>query len=198
MTAADLVAALRPVTACLEALGVRYYVTGSLASSAHGVARASLDVDLVAELETEHVEPLTRCLGPAYYLPFDQIRAAVEQRRSFNIIHLATIFKVDIFVSRRRPFDDQTADRARREALDEAADPLKLPIATPEDTVLAKLESFRCGGEISERQWWDIVGVLKVARDADRAHLRKWADALGVGDLLKRALAEVDDRRDSY
>ena len=64
-------------------------------------------------------------------------------------------------------------------------------------TVLAKLEWFRRGGETSERQWWDIVGVLKVARAADRAHLQKWADALGVTDLLERALAQVDDPRDS-
>jgi hypothetical protein len=52
VTGSELIAAVAPVAKCLQALGVRYYVTGSLASSAHGIARASLDVDLVAELET--------------------------------------------------------------------------------------------------------------------------------------------------
>ena len=193
MTASDLIAALVPVAQCFEALGVRYYVTGSLASSAHGIARASLDADLVAELERDHVDALVGCLGSAYYIPLDHIRAAVDERRSFNLIHLATIFKVDVFVSRRRPFDSQAADRARPEALDDAADALKLPVAMAEDTVLAKLEWFRRGGETSERQWWDIVGVLKVARGVDRAHLRVWADALGVADLLERALVDADD-----
>jgi hypothetical protein len=192
VTASDLIAAVIPVAECLEALGVRYYFTGSLASSAHGVARASLDVDLVADLEASHIEALVRCLGSAYYVFLDHIRAAVNERRSFNLIHLATMFKVDVFVARRRPFDRQAADRARPEALEEGADARTLPVATPEDTVLAKLEWFRRGGETSERQWWDIVGVLKVARHADRAHLTTWADALGVADLLERALAEAD------
>jgi hypothetical protein len=103
------------------------------------------------------------------------------------------MFKVDVFVARRRPFDSQVADRARAEALDANADARRLPVATPEDTVLAKLEWFRQGGETSERQWWDIVGVLKVARQADRAHLRRWAMELGVADLLERALTQADE-----
>ncbi len=194
MTESDFLAALTPVADCFEALGVRYYVTGSLASSAHGIARASLDVDLVAELESGHVESFVRCLGSGYYLPHDHIRAAVNERRSFNLIHLATMFKVDVFVARRRPFDAQAVDRARPQAFDASADARKVPVATAEDTVLAKLEWFRRGGETSERQWWDIVGVLKVARDGDRVHLRLWADALGVADLLERALAEADEQ----
>ena len=146
MTAADLVAALRPVTECLDALGVRYYVTGSLASSAHGIARASLDVDIVAELGPEHVQTLVRCLGAAYYVPFDHVLSAVEQRRSFNLIHLVTMFKVDIFVSRRRPFDSQAADRAYREAIDEGVDALRLPIATAEDTARPTPQPKHRGG----------------------------------------------------
>jgi len=64
-------------------------------------------------------------------------------------------------------------------------------VASPEDTVLAKLEWFRLGGETSERQWWDIVGVLKVTEDADRTYLSRWAASLGVADLLERALADA-------
>jgi len=64
-------------------------------------------------------------------------------------------------------------------------------VASPEDTVLAKLEWFRAGGETSERQWADVVGVLKtLAGRLDEAYLKRWAAALGVEDLLERALAE--------
>jgi hypothetical protein len=194
VTTSALVGALTPVAECFEVLGVPYYVTGSLASSIHGIARASLDVDLVAALEPDHVEALVRCIGSAYYVPVDQVRAAVAHRRSFNLIHLATMFKIDVFVSRRRPFDDQAAGRARREPLDAGANARTVPVASPEDTILAKLAWFRQGGETSERQWWDVVGVLRVTRTADRAHLRTWANALGVADLLERALAEADAR----
>ena len=76
------------------------------------------------------------------------------------------MFKVDVFVSRRRDFDVVAAERAQLESTDETAGAPRLPTATAEDTVLRKLEWFRRGGEVSERQWWDVVGVLKVTRQA--------------------------------
>jgi len=188
MTESDLVAALRPVADALDALGVVYYLGGPLASSAHGIARASLDADVVAAVTAEHVDPLVIRLQPAYYIPVDRLRQAVATRSSCNFIHLATMFKVDLFVSKGRPFDREAAGRARLQPIDESADARAFPIASAEDTVLAKLEWFRLGGESSERQWWDIVGVLKVTQDADLPYLRAWASSLGVADLLDRAL----------
>ena len=191
MTESALLAALRPVADALEALGVRYYLGGSIASSAHGIARASLDADIIAALEPAHVEPLASRLSSAYYVPLGILRAAVAARSSCNFIHLATMFKIDVFVSKGRAFDRQAAARARLEVVDESPEAPRFPVASPEDTVLAKLEWFRLGGETSERQWWDIIGVLKVTHDADRAYLRQWAPSLGVADLLERALADA-------
>jgi hypothetical protein len=192
VTADDLVVAVAPVAECLNRLHVRFFLTGSAASSAHGIARASLDVDLVAELDPVHVERFVACLAEAYYVPLDALRAAVTERRSFNLIHLATMFKVDVFVSRRRDYDVVAADRAQPESIDDDASATRLPTATAEDTVLRKLEWFRRGGEVSERQWWDVVGVLKVTRHADREYLRSWAVRLGIADLLDRALTQAD------
>ena len=191
MTESDLVAALRPVADALDALGVRCFLGGSIASSAHGIARASLDADIVAELQPEHVEPLATRLVSAYYIPLDRLQSAVAARSSCNFIHLATMFKIDLFVSKGRAFDRVAAERARPQAIDENPNAPRFPVASPEDTVLAKLEWFRLGGETSERQWWDIVGVLRVTRDADREHLQRWALTLGVEDLLERALADA-------
>jgi hypothetical protein len=190
MTEADLVAALRPVAEAFDALGVRYFLSGSVASSAHGVARASLDADVIVELNPSHVERLAHQLAGAYYVPIEQMRTAAAERRSFNLIHLATMFKIDVFVSKGRPFDRSAAERARLHVIGERTD-RQFFVASAEDTVLAKLEWFRLGGETSERQWWDIVGVLKVGGDADRAYLRRWSAALGVSDLLERALADA-------
>jgi hypothetical protein len=192
VTTDDLLAAVLPVAECLDRLGVRYFLTGSAASSAHGIARASLDADLVAELEPVHVDALIACLADAYYVPVGTLRAAVIERRSFNLVHLASMFKVDVFVSRQRPYDMQAADRARPEVLDDAVGAPRIPTATAEDTVLRKLEWFRRGGEVSERQWWDVIGVLKVGRTLDREYLQAWAVQLGVADLLDRAMSQAD------
>ena len=118
----DLLLALGPVVDAIEALGIRYFVGGSVASSAHGVPRASLDADLVADLGPDHVAPLVARLQDAYYVDAGRVRAAVASRRSFNLIHLATIFKIDVFAMKQRPFDKQALERARREPLDDAAE----------------------------------------------------------------------------
>ena len=154
MTAPDLVAALLPVIEALYSLGVRYYVGGSVASSIHGVPRASIDADLIAELGAEHVAPLAARLSAAFYLDEGRMRDAVERRLSFNLIHLASMFKVDVFVSKGRPFDVEASGRARLEALGESPDAPKALIASPEDTLLAKLEWYRRGGESSEPRRW--------------------------------------------
>ena len=64
-------------------------------------------------------------------------------------------------------------------------------VASAEDTVLAKLEWFRRGGETSERQWWDIVGVLRVNPAVDTGYMKRWSAELGVADLLVQALAQA-------
>jgi hypothetical protein len=105
VTDPDLIAALAPVLQALRDLGVRHFVGGSIASSAHGVARASVDGDVVAELEAGHIAPFVAALRDSYYVPEARIGDAVARRASFNLIHLETMLKVDVFVSRDRPFD---------------------------------------------------------------------------------------------
>lgn len=197
MTAPDLLAALEPVVAALEALGVRYFVGGSLASSTHGVPRASIDADVIAELDPKSLAPFLARLAGGYYFDEDRAREAVETGRAFNLIHLGTMFKVDLFVARDRSFDQQALLRAHPESLEDEPDSRRFQVATPEDTVLAKLEWFRLGGEVSERQWTDVVGLLKTGWTAlDQRHLERWADALGVADLLDQARAEARPETD--
>lgn len=173
---------------------MRHYVGGSIASSAHGIPRASVDADVVAELRPEHVRPLVSHLENDYYVEEARVRDPVASRRSFNAIHLETMLKVDVFVSKGRAFDDEAMRRAQPLAM--GTGPLaEAMLATAEDTVLAKLEWFRAGGEVSERQWTDVLGVLKAcAEGIDVPYLERWAEPLGVADLLARALAEAGIR----
>jgi hypothetical protein len=184
----DLLVALTPVLDAFRRLRVRHYVGGSIASSAHGVPRASIDADVVAELLPTHAAPLVAALHGAYYVPEQRIHDAVARRSSFNVIHLDTMVKVDVFVSRDRPFDQRALDRARPALLEGGG---TFPVCSPEDTLLAKLEWFRRGGELSERQWTDILGLLRVGGPLDQRYLLEGARELNVVDLLRRARDEV-------
>ena len=185
------------VIEALDALGVPYLIGGSLASAVHGVARSTVDVDMVADLRTHHVEGLALALAEAFYLNPEAIHDAIHRRTSFNLIHLDSMFKVDVFVHRGRPFDRLQFERRQSQVI--ATDPQRTAyVASVEDTVLAKLEWYRLGGETSDRQWRDVLGVLKVqGQRLDHAYLRRWANALGLADLLEVALTEAGEEKGS-
>lgn len=176
----------------LDALGVPYLIGGSLASAVHGVLRATMDTDLVADLRLEHAEPLARALGGTFYVDAESIREAVLHQSNFNVIHLETMFKMDVFILKKRPFHRSQMERRIAQVI--ATDPERTAyVATAEDTILAKLEWYRMGGGVSDRQWRDVLGVMKVQADRlDLAYLRQWAAQLNVLDLLERALTEAD------
>lgn len=190
MSVSDIVAATLPVVRALERLGVPYYLGGSVASSLHGVARATVDADLVAALTLEHVDAFVGCLGDAYYVDADMVRDAIRRRASFNLVHLETMLKVDVYLPGGAAYDQESFRRRAADVLDDALpDETRCYVATPEDVVLHKLHWYRLGNEVSDRQWHDIVGVLKVQAGAlDLAYLQRWAAELGVVDLLERAL----------
>lgn len=194
LTPADALLALTPVVDALEQLGVPYHVRGSVASSSWGLPRASVDVDLVAELRADQVDKIVGLLEGAYFVRRETVLEAVQRRRSFNVIHLNTVVKVDVFVAEARPFDRQEMSRAREHALESSEEARTFLVKSPEDVVLRKLSWYRTGGEVSERQWSDVIGVLKVQADRlDSDCLARWATELEVDDLLERALAEAKD-----
>jgi len=178
------------VTQTLEQIGIPYAVGGSLASSLHGVMRSTLDVDIVADMRLEHIQPLVAALSKEFYADDEMMKDAIEHHSSFNLIHYESAFKVDIFIQKKRAFDQMQLQRRRMSVI--ATDPEQsIYITSPEDVILAKLERYRIGGEVSDRQWRDILGVLKTrAGELDLDYVRKWANELKVADLLERALKE--------
>ena len=174
----------------LEQVGAAYVIGGSLASTVHGVVRTTLDTDIVADLNLQQARPFADLLAGTFYLDIDSIHDAIRKHSSFNVIHLATMFKVDIFIPKGRPFDRQQLDRRQPWVADPDSGRVFF-VATPEDTVLAKLAWYRLGDEISDRQWRDILGVLAVQGDRlGFAYMRQWAATLDVSDLLERVLGE--------
>jgi hypothetical protein len=116
------------------------------------------------------------------------MRRAIQARRSFNVIHIRLAQKVDIFPATEAFHEAQLQ---RGTVIPLGAGGVPYPVATAEDILLAKLQWYRLGGEVSERQWTDIAGILAVAPDLDAAYLRTWAARLGVEDLLDKAVADL-------
>ncbi|MEW5983458.1 MAG: hypothetical protein AB1806_13980 [Acidobacteriota bacterium] len=172
----------------LDALGIAHSVGGSLASSFAGEPRSTVDIDIVAALEEHHVDALVAALSADFYIDADALRRAIRMRSSANLIHQATQLKVDLFVAGGTPLDARQL--ARRLAVD-LGDGRYLFIHPPEDILLQKLRWYRRGGETSDRQWRDIVGIVRVqGSKLDREYLKEGAEILGVADLLARALGE--------
>ena len=188
MSKPDIILAIEPLVDIFETIKIAYYIGGSIASSAHGIARATMDVDIVADIKIHHVEPLVKSLESQYYISSEAIKDAIQRLSSFNLIHLETIIKIDIFISKGTQFNKQTFIRKQCDILDESIS-RKFYLPSPEDIVLIKLDWYKKGGEISDQQWKDILGVLKVQSNRlDLDYLHHWACELDVMLLLDKAL----------
>ena len=178
------------VVPVFDELKITYYIGGSVASSTHGDRRQTNDVDIVADMQVEHASPFVERLQDKFYVDEPMIRNAIKRKSSFNIIHFATAYKVDVFVMQAQPYDREAARRRVREII-EGEPSVETYLAQVEDVVLAKLRWFQATGNSSEKQWRDIMGVLKAqCFNLDLDYLQRWAGEIGVADLLEKALDE--------
>jgi hypothetical protein len=180
------------VARVLEELRIHYLVGGSVASSIYGHPRSTLDSDLVADLQPRHVQPLTAALSERFYVEPERVVDAIRRRASFNLIHRPTNLKIDIFILKDTPMARQELLRSRRINLLPGEDDMEVPVASPEDMVLQKLQWYQMGNRVSDRQWNDILGVLKVqGKRLDFGYLKEWAPRIGVEDLLRQACEDA-------
>jgi len=178
------------VLGILQRLGIAYHLGGSYASAIHGVPRQTHDVDLVVDLGPEHVPEIVRALEGEFYIDEHAVERAVSERSSVNLVHFSTGVKVDLFVKGSTAFE---ASEFRRRVVVRLGDEPGHDafVKSAEDTVLRKLLWFRLGGEVSDRQWRDVQGIVSVQGERlDLDYLTRWADQVGVRDLLDRVLTK--------
>jgi hypothetical protein len=181
--------ALEPLLEAFDELGIEYQLGGSAASSFHGEPRASQGIDVLAGLEPDQMVPLVEKLKPHYRVA-QRAGDGVARGTSFEIVHMDTMTKVDVFVARSDRFRLESLRRGKPAMLPEGQRPVFMTSA--EDIVLHKLFWFRKGRETSAQQWKDVIGVLRArGPELDREYLESWALELEVKDLLNRAWSEA-------
>lgn len=179
------------VAGILDRLEIPYVTGGSVASSILGIPRATQDVDLVIDLPTEKAKPFVTAMQPGFYIDAAAVDQAIHRRSSFNAIHFETVLKADFFVLKHGGHADEEMRRRIAVDVDETTH-RQVFVASAEDIILQKLVWYRMGSRISERQWNDVLGVMKVQGDRlDRGYLARWAKELTVDDLLREALDAV-------
>lgn len=169
----DILDAVQPVIQAFQELSIPYYIGGSIASSVYGIARATMDVDIVADIKSEHIVFLKASLENNYYIDEDMIADAIRRKSSFNLIHLETMIKIDVFIFKEDPYHNDALQRKRKDTLDEDDPNTEFYFSSPEDIIINKLQWYKMGNEVSERQWLDVLGVIKVQGDSlDKEYLQ--------------------------
>lgn len=187
----EILPALIEVKRSLESTGIEYMVVGSLASSVHGLPRTTRDADLIVAIDQDQVRTLASALRPQFYISEEAALDAIRHGSSFNAIHEESFFQIDMFIQKPSPFNRAQFERRQQIEIDPGRH-IAMPFQSAEDAVLSKLVWFREGHEVSERQWQDVMGIIRTqGSELDLAYLSLWATNLGVDDLLHRALTEV-------
>lgn len=193
MKTPEILQAVQPVIAALNGLSIPYYIGGSVASSMYGIGRATMDIDLVADIKSCHISTLKQLLEKDYYVDENMIMDAMARASSFNLIHLKTMIKIDVFFQKADSYSQQALDRKRKDILVEYDDASQFYFCSPEDIIISKIKWFEMTERTSERQWLDIIGVLKVQNTKlDIDYMKHWCNKLNLISLLEAALKDSD------
>jgi hypothetical protein len=182
---------LKDFTDILERLGISYAIGGSMASSIYGMVRFTQDADITVVPFENQADQLYQLLRHRYYISKAAMNAALMQRGSFNVIHLESAFKIDLFICKDTAFEKQLILRRKLLRFSDSVDK-NFAVVSPEDIVLLKLRWYRDGGQTSQRQWQDVLEILAVQKkNLDFEYLNRWAAVLGINELLQKAVNSI-------
>lgn len=175
----------------LVSLDIQYAIGGSIASSVYGKVRFTQDADINVTPFGDKAEQFYTVIKKHFYISKEALNQAISNRDSFNVIHLASAFKIDFFVQKDDDFHKQLFLRSKKVKLDESLNHL-FDIVSAEDIILLKLQWYQSAGGVSDRQWSDVLGVLAVQSESlDIEYLRSYSEKLGLSDIFQKAIDEV-------
>ncbi|HEV3216349.1 MAG TPA: hypothetical protein VGZ27_11540 [Vicinamibacterales bacterium] len=174
---------LKLVTGRLDAAGIAYMLTGSIAAGYYAQPRMTRDIDLVVEVGPADAERIAAAFAPEFNCDVDVIRDAIARQSLFNLIHIEAVAKVDFVVKKDIPY---RLEEFRRRRQVEIGGHL-LWIVSPEDLILSKLAWAKASR--SEIQLRDVRHLLTCVSTLDQVYLDRWAATLDVTDLLREVRA---------
>ena len=177
----------------LDNLKIPYAIGGSVASSIYGQVRFTQDADVSVAAFSGQIAEFCQAVESGFYVSQQAVQQAHQNASSFNVIYLDSAFKIDVFIVSNDPFKRQVLLRREKVALEDSSGKM-YDLVSPEDIILLKLQWYTDGGAASQKQWNDILGVLKNRQDKlDMNYLRDWASKLSVLELLNKAIQEAKD-----
>lgn len=181
---------LRYIVKSLESAGIRYLITGSMASMVYGEPRFTNDVDIVIQVHEGDIARLKGCFPEnEFYFSEDAAKRALRETGQFNVIHPSTGFKIDFIIRKDEPFDDSRFSRIKRL---KAAEDTVASFASPEDVIIKKMRYYKMGS--SEKHLRDITGILKVSAGmVDYAYIENWSGRLDLVDVWQAILRKVKE-----
>jgi hypothetical protein len=178
---------LQRVASALDQCGIDYMLTGSLASAYYGTSRSTQDIDVVIDASPEQLRALIKYLQEAqFYAEVDAAMQALQRRSLFNVIELASGWKIDLIIRKARNFSEEEFRRRRQVDFNG----VRLFVASAEDILLAKLEWAKMAS--SARQLDDAAGILRLQWESlDREYLKKWVEGLHLSVEWSSALEKA-------
>ncbi|MHC4237507.1 MAG: hypothetical protein ACYSOF_07895 [Planctomycetota bacterium] len=185
--------AVKAFVEILEELNVPYAIGGSFASSIYGRVRFTQDADVSVAAFTDQIDRFCESAESIFYVSKEVVQQAHRNASSFNLIHLDSVFKIDVFVVVDDPFKKRVLERRRKVTIKGDSE-RRYDFVSPEDIILLKLQWYSDGGLVSEKQWNDITDVLKNRQDTlDMDYLRDWAAQLSIQELLDTAIQQAKE-----
>lgn len=179
---------LKHLVNVFESLGIRYLVTGSIASIFYGEPRFTNDIDIVAEIEEHHIPELLKLFPyDEFYISEDAVRDAIKYNHQFNIIHPASGLKIDVIISKKDAFDNSRFERIKRIS---PIEDIYANFASPEDVIIMKMRYYKEGE--SEKHLRDITSMLKISGEIiDQEYIEKWVEKFELKDIWKAILERL-------
>ncbi|MFP4379573.1 MAG: DUF6036 family nucleotidyltransferase [Candidatus Sumerlaeia bacterium] len=170
---------LKEVVGHLDAIGIAYMITGSIALHFYAIPRMTRDIDIVVEISESHIDALIKVFESDCYLDAEMIHAAIRNKSMFNFIHTAMAVKLDFIVRKSSPYRIKEFERRRKISYADTS----FFIVSPEDLILSKLWWAR--DSLSETQLKDVRGIMGCLGDLDFDYMEHWAREMGIESLYK-------------